>query len=113
MWQFVFSGIDPDTGEETRFFCKEGAQLPAVKEAWQDSSIANNIYIKAFYEQFHHVVATPKIPEWEQIAFSKVQQYAELAARGVMSVDEALMNLDKDVDQILEKRRWLVGGGDD
>ena len=25
-----------------------------------------------------------------------------------MSVDEALMNLDKDVDQILEKRRWLV-----
>jgi multiple sugar transport system substrate-binding protein len=64
--------------------------------------------MKAFYEQFNNVVATPKIPEWEQIAFSKVQQYAELAARDAMSIDEALSNLDKDVDVILEKRRWLL-----
>lgn len=87
--------------------------LPAVKEAWNDSIIANNIYMKAFYEQFHHVVATPKIPEWEQIAFSKVQQYAELAARDAMSIDEALQKLDKDVNQILEKRRWLMSVEDE
>ena len=64
--------------------------------------------MQAFYIQFANVKATPKIPEWEQIAFSKIQQYAELAARNSMSVDEALKNLDKDVDRILEKRRWIV-----
>ena len=83
--------------------------LPAVKEAWGDSSISKDVYMKAFYQQFENVAATPKIPEWEQIAFSKIQQYAELAARGVISSDEALKNLDKDVDIILEKRRWLIG----
>lgn len=83
--------------------------LPAVKEAWEDSSISKDVYMKAFYQQFENVAATPKIPEWEQIAFSKIQQYAELAARGVISSDEALKNLDKDVDIILEKRRWLIG----
>ena len=82
--------------------------LPAVKAAWEDSSLANNNYMKAFHTQFENVVATPKVPEWEQIAFAKVQQYAEIVVRGAMTVDEALANLDKDVDKILEKRRWLL-----
>jgi len=82
--------------------------LPAVKEAWQDTIIADNQYMKAFYQQFQNVLPTPKIPEWEHIAFSKVQQYAELAAKGAMSVDEALKALDNDVNSILEKRRWLL-----
>ena len=64
--------------------------------------------MKAFHTQFENVVATPKVPEWEQIAFAKVQQYAEIVVRGAMTVDEALANLDKDVDKILEKRRWLL-----
>jgi multiple sugar transport system substrate-binding protein len=82
--------------------------LPSVKEAWDNPIFKDDPYMQAFYTQFTNVRATPKIPEWEQIAFAKIQQYAELAARNVMSVDEALKNLDKDVDQILEKRRWLV-----
>ncbi|MFZ0388855.1 MAG: sugar ABC transporter substrate-binding protein, partial [Calditrichia bacterium] len=60
------------------------SDLPAVKSAWQDSSLKNNRYMQAFYRQFQNVIATPKIPEWDQIAFSKVQQYAELAARGAL-----------------------------
>ncbi len=82
--------------------------LPAVKDAWEDTSLANNKYMKAFRVQFENVVATPKVPEWEQIAFAKVQQYVELVVRGAMTVDEAVKNLDKDVDKILEKRRWLL-----
>jgi len=82
--------------------------LPAVKSAWQDSSLANDPYMKAFFQQFHHVVATPKVPEWEQIAFAKIQLYAELAARGKLTPAEALSRLDKDVNRILEKRRWLL-----
>ena len=82
--------------------------LPSVKTAWQDSILANDKYMDAFYKQFYNVKATPKIAEWEQIAFSKLQQYAEYAARGVMTTDEALKHLDEDVDVILEKRRWLL-----
>ncbi len=82
--------------------------LPAVKEAWKDTSLSNNPYMKAFYEQFNYVVATPKIPEWEQIVFSKLQQYVELAARNVLTVKEALKKLDDDVNVILEKRRWML-----
>lgn len=82
--------------------------LPAVKDAWTDSSLIGDKYIKAFYQQFQKVVPTPKAVEWEQIAFSKVQQYAELAARGSMTIDAALAALDADVNKILEKRRWLL-----
>lgn len=82
--------------------------LPAVKSAWKDSAIINNPYMDAFYKQFQNVQATPKIPEWEQIAYSKLQQYFELAARGVLTTDEALAALDNDVNKILEKRRWLL-----
>jgi len=81
--------------------------LPARTESWSDSVIRNDPYMRAFYEQFQHVVATPKITEWEQIAFSKIQQYAELAARGVMPPEDVLRALEADVNTILEKRRWL------
>ena len=49
-----------------------------------------------------------KFPEWEQIVFSKLQQYVELAARNVLTVKEALKKLDDDVNVILEKRRWML-----
>lgn len=82
--------------------------LPAVIKSWQDSTLSNDVYMKAFYQQLQNVVSAPKIPEWEQIVFSKLQQYAEFAARGVMSTDEALKKLDEDADLILEKRRWMI-----
>jgi len=82
--------------------------LPAVKEAWEDPLLRDDKYMQAFYQQFQNVKATPQIPEWEQIVFSKLQQYAEVAAREVMSIDEALKKLDEDADKILEKRRWLI-----
>ncbi|MCF8240662.1 MAG: sugar ABC transporter substrate-binding protein [Melioribacteraceae bacterium] len=89
-------------------FYKLVNSLPAVKDAWNDSTLAGDKYIHAFYKQFHHVAATPKIPEWERIVFSKLQQYAEFAVRGTMTTDEALKALDEDVNNILEKRRWLL-----
>ena len=82
--------------------------LPAVKSAWMDSIFVNDKFLKVFYTQFLNVKATPKIAEWEQIAFSKIQQYAEYTVREVMTVDEALAALDKDINEILKKRRWLL-----
>jgi len=81
--------------------------LPARTGAWQDSTLQADPQLQAFYEQLHHVVATPKIPEWEQIA-SRVLERSEQAIRGAAPVDSALAGLDRDVDRILEKRRWLL-----
>ncbi|NWF88679.1 MAG: sugar ABC transporter substrate-binding protein [Ignavibacteriaceae bacterium] len=104
-WKLIEYLSKPETQIEFYHLVND---LPAVKEAWKDSSLSNNIYMKAFYEQFNYVVATPKIPEWEQIVFSKLQQYVELAARNVLTVKEALKKLDDDVNVILEKRRWML-----
>jgi multiple sugar transport system substrate-binding protein len=83
------------------------ADLPSRVESWRDTSLANNKYARAFFEQLSRVVATPKIPEWEQIA-QKVREYAELVSMDRMTVEAATTALDKDVDVMLEKRRWMV-----
>jgi multiple sugar transport system substrate-binding protein len=104
IWKFVEYLSQPATQLE---FFHLLYDLPAVKSAWDDPSLKNDPYIKAFYTQFKNVKSMPKVIEWEQIAFAKLQQYAELAAMGEMTVDESLRNLDKATNQILEKRRWL------
>jgi multiple sugar transport system substrate-binding protein len=58
----------------------------------------------------HYVKATPPIPEWERIA-TQIAYYAERAIRQELSADQALAALDRDVDRILEKRRWLISQG--
>jgi multiple sugar transport system substrate-binding protein len=104
-WKLIEFLSEPETQIEFYHLVND---LPAVKEAWKDTSLSDDPYMKAFYEQFNYVVATPKIPEWEQIVFSKLQQYVELAARNVLTVKEALQKLDDDVNIILEKRRWML-----
>lgn len=89
-------------------FYKSVADLPAVKEAWNDSVFVSDKYMKAFYVQLQRTVPTPKVPEWEQIVISKIQIMTEQTANKSMSVDDALKKLDNDVDKILEKRRWIM-----
>jgi multiple sugar transport system substrate-binding protein len=81
--------------------------LPARRSAWQDSSLAGNRHAAAFREQLERVVPTPQVPEWEQIA-TKVFEHGERAVRGRQTPAEAMRALDRDVDQLLEKRRWLA-----
>ena len=69
--------------------------------------LTGNRYVQAFKAQLEHVRSPPKIPEWERIA-SKITDYAEAAVRGTLSLDDALAALDHDVDQLLEKRRWML-----
>lgn len=84
------------------------SSLPSRKDAWQETTLSQNKYMQAFFQQLYRVKPTPKIPEWEQIVFAKIQQYAELVAANRLSVSEALKKLDEDVNQILEKRRWIL-----
>jgi multiple sugar transport system substrate-binding protein len=69
--------------------------------------LASDKYLAAFRTQLGRVVPSPAVPEIELIV-SRVAQAAERAARGQQTIDEALAGLDADVDQILEKRRWML-----
>jgi multiple sugar transport system substrate-binding protein len=92
--------------QQARFFRLCG-DLPARHEAWQDSSLAHDPYLKAFERQLEHVAPWPMVPEWEQIAI-KLQEQAERAVRGGTSPDSVLSEFDRDVDRMLEKRRWMM-----
>ena len=88
-------------------FYRLTGDLPARRESWKDTALANNKYAHAFREQLDRVVPTPQVPEWEQIA-TKVFEDGEPAVRGKKTVDQALATLDADVNSILEKRRYLL-----
>ena len=88
-------------------FYRLTGDLPSRKTAWTTQDLMHDRYAQAFWQQLQHVRATPKIPEWERIA-DKITQYAEAAIRERMDMDGALTGLDADVDQLLEKRRWLL-----
>jgi multiple sugar transport system substrate-binding protein len=105
VWKFIEYLSDPR--QQLEFYRVTG-DLPSRKEAWEDTTFTHNQYIQAFYEQLNYVAPVPQVPEWEQIV-TKLQLYSEAASRGV-PVPEVLAQLDRDVNSILEKRRWLVYG---
>jgi multiple sugar transport system substrate-binding protein len=103
-WKLVEFLSRPD--QQLRFYELTG-NLPANKIAWTRGNLESDERMHAFWEQLQRVVATPKIPEWELIA-TRVLEAAELAARGAAPPESALAILDRDVERILEKRRWLL-----
>ena len=106
VWKLIEYLSEP--AQQLQFYEITG-DLPGRLEAWRDSALATNKYAAAFFEQLKHAVPTPKVPEWEQIA-QKQREYAELVSMGVLTVERAMAELDRQVDVILEKRRWLVYG---
>ena len=103
-WQLIQYLAEP--AQQVRFYSLTG-DLPAHKAAWNDPVLAEDVQARAFRDQLQRVVSTPKVPEWEQIAM-KLQEHAETAIRGRATAAEALAALDRDVDRILEKRRFLL-----
>ncbi|MGH7589580.1 MAG: sugar ABC transporter substrate-binding protein [Gemmatimonadota bacterium] len=103
-WRFIEYLSSPEV--QVRFYELSG-NLPARLEAWEAPALAGDAKARAFRQQLERVVPLPRVPEWERIA-TKVYEYGEAAARGRMTVDQALAGLDADVDRMLEKRRWLL-----
>ncbi|HYQ91506.1 MAG TPA: extracellular solute-binding protein, partial [Candidatus Competibacteraceae bacterium] len=103
-WKLIEYLSEPEHQAE---FYRLTGDLPARKAAWQAAALSEQPPTQAFWLQLQAVQATPKIPEWERIA-DKIAQYAERVIRGELSADAALAALDRDVDAILEKRRWLL-----
>jgi len=102
-WKLVEFLSRPE--QQDRFRLLTG-NLPARVEAWSDSALVDDPYFRAFHTQLQRVVSTPKLPEWELIA-TRVQERVERAVRGGVPPDSLLRALDRDVDRILEKRRWM------
>jgi len=93
--------------EQQVHFNRLTGDLPARKSAWRLGRLSEDHRAQAFWLQLQHVRPTPKIPEWERIAH-KIAEYAEAVIRDDATPDEALAALDRDVDRMLEKRRWLA-----
>jgi multiple sugar transport system substrate-binding protein len=102
-WALIEYLSRPDV--QLRFWRLSG-DLPGRVEAWRDTALARDPNMRAFGEQLTRVVATPKVPEWEQIAI-RVQDQVERVVRRAASPESAMADLSADVDRMLEKRRWL------
>lgn len=107
-WRLIEFLSDPH--RQARFHEISG-DLPARRSAWRLAALTGDERARAFWDQLQRVVPLPKIPEWEQIAIL-LQERAELAVRGDVPVDSVLVRLDRDVDRILAKRRWLLARRD-
>ncbi|MGH7717556.1 MAG: extracellular solute-binding protein, partial [Gemmatimonadaceae bacterium] len=92
--------------QQVRFYELTG-DLPARRAAWRDPALSGNRYAQAFRDQLERVRPLPAVPEIEQVV-TKVFEYGDQVARGRRTIDQALAALDRDVDRLLEKRRWLL-----
>ncbi|NYE59066.1 multiple sugar transport system substrate-binding protein [Duganella sp. 1224] len=81
--------------------------LPPRRSNWAMPRLANDVYARAFAQQFERVRPTPKVPEWEQIA-TEMRLVAERVTHGELTVAQAAALLDAKADHILEKRRWML-----
>ena len=106
-WRLVEYLSEPSV--QLRFHELTG-NLPPRRSAWRDEKLAGDAHAKAFRDQLERVKPTPKVPEWERIV-NEMQLTAEQIARGSVDVEQATRALDRRVDAILEKRRWMLTRG--
>lgn len=91
---------------QARFYELTG-DLPARLESWENPVLATNDKARAFRQQLERVQPVPLVPEIELIV-TKLLDYAELSIRGGVAPEDAMRRLDAEVNQILEKRRWIL-----
>jgi multiple sugar transport system substrate-binding protein len=103
-WKWLQYLYEP--AQQARFYQLSG-DLPARPSAWKLAGLAQDPKAASFLLQLGSVAPTPKVPEWERIA-TRMAEAAEQVMRGGRDLDSALAALDADVDQMLEKRRWLL-----
>ena len=103
-WQLIEYLSRPDVQERFRALTGD---LPPRRSAWDLPALAADPYERAFRQQLERVRAAPKVPEWEHIA-DELRLVGELAATGRLTVQQAAQELDRRVDAILEKRRWIL-----
>jgi len=106
-WRFIEYLSQPSTQQH---FFQITHDLPAVRSAWAAPELQEDQEILAYYRQLESVLPTPPIAEWEQVAV-KLQEYLELVIFHRLTLEQAVQSLNRDVDLILEKRRWMIERG--
>lgn len=94
---------------QKRFYDLTG-DLPPRRTTWREPGLADNPYARAFREQLERVKPTPKVAEWERI-MTAMQLMSERVVHGDVPPEEGMRQLDRDVDAMLQKRRWLLARG--
>ena len=84
--------------------------LPPTRAVWDLAGLTADPITEAFSRQLDRTTALPKVPEWERIA-TEMQTVAELFVRGRTTLDQAVTDIDRRADRLLEKRRWMIDRG--
>ncbi len=103
-WKLIEYLSEPQV--QARFYEITG-NLPPRKTAWQAPIFVKNPYARAFREQLGRLEPSPQVPEWERIV-QKMRVYSEEVVHGRRTIDDALSGFNREVDGMLEKRRWLL-----
>lgn len=103
-WKLIAYLSSPQV--QARFHGLTG-NLPSRRSPWRDAALADDPHARAFRDQLERALPAPKVPEWERIA-TQLRLIGEQVASDGMTVDEAVVELDRRADGILEKRRWML-----
>ena len=103
-WKLIEYLSEPAVQE--KFHALTG-DLPPRRSTWALPSLASDPYARAFRDQLERVRPTPAVPEWERIV-NEMQVVAEQVVRGAIPIGQAPAELDRRVDAMLEKRRWML-----
>jgi multiple sugar transport system substrate-binding protein len=103
-WAFAEFLSLPSTQQRLHAFTGD---LPPRRSTWATPALSGDIYARAFREQLERVRPFPHAPEWERI-MEEMRLMAERVSHGSETVDQGVTRLDAHVDELLEKRRWML-----
>ncbi|WP_266157565.1 sugar ABC transporter substrate-binding protein [Dyella silvatica] len=103
-WQLIEYLSQPTV--QQRFYGLLG-DMPPRRSSWEGGALHDDPKARAVRDQLERVKPTPPIPEWERIV-TNMQLVAAQAVAGQLTVDQAAAEIDRRVDQMLEKRRWIL-----
>ncbi|MEZ4363151.1 MAG: sugar ABC transporter substrate-binding protein [Kofleriaceae bacterium] len=113
-WQLVEFLSRPSS--QRRFHALTG-DLPPRRASWRDAALAADPHVHAFRDQLERVRRAPPVPEWERI-MTELRLVSERAVHRVgprttdaelaQVVAAAAAELDARVDELLDKRRWML-----
>jgi multiple sugar transport system substrate-binding protein len=107
-WRFIEFLSQP--AQQVEFYKLTG-NLPPRESSWDLGKLADDPPVAAFHQQLQHVAPLPRVPEWEQIT-TRIMQAGQEVIAGQSTIDEAVKNLDDQVDALLNKRRWMLARHD-
>ena len=95
-WAFVAFLSDPAT--QAKWY-SISADLPSVKDAWNDPSLTADPLIAAFGGQLADAKSPPAIPKWEEVA-SAIDDQVEQATKGTKDAPAAANDMQSKAESI-------------